>query len=75
MPSSAPGGSRRFPTILLLLLAAVFVTRLGRAADEGKTPGDTGPTRSGRTPWTASRVVGTPDPPPPFKVVRAFPDL
>ncbi|MFO0844976.1 MAG: PQQ-dependent sugar dehydrogenase, partial [Gemmataceae bacterium] len=28
-----------------------------------------------RTPWTASRVVGSPDPPPPFKVVRAFPNL
>jgi putative heme-binding domain-containing protein len=28
-----------------------------------------------RTPWTISRVVGSPDPPPPFKVVRAFPNL
>src|SRR5262245_45064947 len=28
-----------------------------------------------RTPWTNSRVVGSPDPPPPFKVVRAFPNL
>jgi hypothetical protein len=28
-----------------------------------------------RTPWTTSRVVGSPDPPPPFKVVRAFPNL
>jgi len=36
MPSSAPGGSRRFPTILALLLAAVFVTRLGWAADEAQ---------------------------------------
>ena len=57
------------------MLAAVFATRLGSAADEGGKPGNSGPTRSGRTPWTASRVVGTPDPPPPFKVVRAFPNL
>jgi glucose/arabinose dehydrogenase/acetyl esterase/lipase len=28
-----------------------------------------------RTPWTTSRVVGSPDPPAPFKVVRAFPKL
>src|SRR5204862_3732906 len=28
-----------------------------------------------RTPWTSSRVVGSPEPPPPFKVVRAFPRL
>jgi putative heme-binding domain-containing protein len=28
-----------------------------------------------RTPWTTSRVVGSPDPPPPFQVVRAFPNL
>jgi putative heme-binding domain-containing protein len=28
-----------------------------------------------RAPWTTSRVKGSPDPPPPFKVVRAFPNL
>ena len=28
-----------------------------------------------RTPWTTSRVVGSPDPPPPFQVVRAFPKV
>jgi putative heme-binding domain-containing protein len=28
-----------------------------------------------RTPWTTSRVVGSPDPPPPFKVVRAYPQV
>jgi putative heme-binding domain-containing protein len=33
------------------------------------------PPRPIRQPWTSSRVVGSPDPPPPFKVVRAFPNL
>ncbi len=75
MPSSTLGGGRRFPPIPAIMLAAVFVTRVVSAADEGKKPGDVGPTRSGRTPWTASRVVGSPDPSPPFKVVRAFPNL
>jgi putative heme-binding domain-containing protein len=75
MPSSTFGGARRFPTILAILLAAVFLTWLGSAADEAAKPKNPQPTRSGRTPWTASRVLGTPDPPPPFKVVRAFPNL
>ena len=58
-----------------LVLAAVFATRLDSAADDGSQPRNAGPTRPGRTPWTTSRVVGSPDPPPPFKVVRAFPNL
>lgn len=33
------------------------------------------PAKSTRAPWTTSRVVGSPDPPPPFKVVRAFANL
>ena len=28
-----------------------------------------------RIPWTTSRVVGTPEPPPPYTVSRAFPNL
>lgn len=28
-----------------------------------------------RVPWTGSRVVGSPDPPPPYEIVRAFPKL
>jgi putative heme-binding domain-containing protein len=57
------------------MLAAVFVTWLGSAADDGSKPGNVRPAPSRRTRWTASRVVGSPDPPPPFKVVRAFPNL
>ena len=33
------------------------------------------PAARARVPWTTSRVIGSPDPPPPFKVVRAFPNL
>jgi putative heme-binding domain-containing protein len=33
------------------------------------------PAKSDRIPWTGSRIVGSPDPPPLFKVVRAFPNL
>lgn len=28
-----------------------------------------------RVPWTTSRVVGSPEPPPPYRLERAFPDL
>src|SRR5262249_52820788 len=75
MPSSLFDGARRSPTILAILLAAAFGTCRGLAADEERKPGKAESTRSGRTPWTASRVAGTPDPPPPFKAVRAFPNL
>src|SRR5438034_722908 len=30
---------------------------------------------SKRVPWTTSRLMGSPDPPPPYKIVRAFPKL
>ena len=33
------------------------------------------PAKLARTPWNTSRVVGSPDPPPAYKVVRAFPNL
>ena len=33
------------------------------------------PAQATRTPWTTSRVVGSPDPPPAFKAVRAFENL
>jgi glucose/arabinose dehydrogenase len=40
---------------------------------------DTAPPRAHglekRVPWTTSKVVGTPEPPPPYRVVRTFPNL
>src|SRR5438874_12791690 len=30
---------------------------------------------SKRVPWTTSRLTASPDPPPPYKIVRAFPKL
>jgi uncharacterized repeat protein (TIGR03806 family) len=53
--------------ILMLLPAAVF-------AEDGP---DTGKPFSltRRMPWNDSRVIGSPEPPSPYKVVRAFPKL
>src|SRR5579884_3565902 len=28
-----------------------------------------------RTPWTTSRLTGSPEPPPPYRIERAFPKL
>src|SRR6185503_11316768 len=33
------------------------------------------PTKHERVPWNNSRVTGSPEPPPPFKIVRVFPSL
>jgi putative heme-binding domain-containing protein len=68
MPSPIPGGRRLFMVLSasLLLLAAAAAWLVSFAAE---------PAKSSRTAWTTSRVVGSPDPPPPYKVVRAFPNL
>ena len=75
MLSSALGGIRRLPTMLSLLLRWNSWRGSGRLRTNDGKPDNAEPTRSARTPWTTSRVVGSPDPPPPFKVVRAFPNL
>src|SRR5215467_8754617 len=53
--------------------AAGFLVWLAIAAPLRSKDGE--PAKGGRTPWKTSRVVGSPDPPPPYKVVRAFPKL
>ncbi len=55
-----PGLSAFFPSIVL------FFAALPAAAQ---------PTVGARTPWTTSAVRGTPEPPPPYRVERAFPAL
>ena len=68
MPSSSQGGHRPAAWALLLVLLTGPVAWLA-------LPAAGPPARAARTPWTTSRVVGSPDPPPPFRVVRAFPNL
>jgi glucose/arabinose dehydrogenase len=58
---------------LPVLVLAGFVAGLLCAV--GELPGQAKPKKPMRVPWTTSRVVGSPDPPPPFKVVRVFPGL
>ena len=62
-------------TSLPLVVWAGFVMWLAPLAGEPPQAKEPGPAKSARIPWTTSRVVGSPDPPPPFKTVRAFPNL
>ncbi len=48
-----------------------FLPVQGRGADESGKPYGI----DKRTPWTKSRVVGSPEPPSPYRTVRAFPKL
>ena len=74
MRSPSRGGFRLslvVSAVPLMLVAAWLVP----SAAQSPPSNDAGPAKSVRVPWTTSRVVGSPDPPPPFKVVRAFPNL
>ena len=53
--------------VLPFLFASTLLVQSNSLADEVATPT--------RRPWTTSRVLGSPDPPPPFQIVRAFPNL
>ena len=55
---------RLFVVPVILAIAGVV---LSNAADEPKPPQ--------RKPWTTSKVVGSPEPPPAFKAVRVFPNV
>ncbi len=50
----------------LLPAAALLGGLVSHAADRAIPP---------RKPWTTSRVVGSPEPPPPYRTVRAFPQV
>src|SRR5690349_10557329 len=67
--SRLPASHMTFPPPrgLPLLLALGLLVSLPLLAAEPSPPA--------RVPWTTSRIFGSPEPPPPFKVVRAFPNL
>ena len=53
----------------LSFVVAGFLLWLGLARAQQDSP------KMKRVPWTTSRVKGSPEPPPPFKVVRAYPNI
>src|SRR5947207_996369 len=67
-PMTQPALPVRAACLGLSLLAPLAWTLRDGFGDEPTKP-------AGRVPWTTSRVVGSPDPPPPFKTVNAFPNV
>ncbi len=74
--------SRRLWRIMLVVMMPTVLlpcaTSLSFPWDDPAKPEETRakPRAAGpRIPWTTSRFAGTPDPPPPFTVVPAFPNL
>ena len=65
---------RRVTLLSCLLVMGLLHARFDAAADnKDETTKPYG--LSKRIPWTTSRVVGTPEPPPPYRAQRAFPNL
>src|SRR5262245_25884606 len=62
-------------TVLPILLGGGLAAWLVPLAAPSPSSPESGPGKAARPAWTTSRVVGSPDPPPPYKVVRAFPNL
>ncbi|MHB1423477.1 MAG: PQQ-dependent sugar dehydrogenase [Gemmataceae bacterium] len=77
MLSPSQRGRRGFLVLsaLPLMIAAAFVGWLASSPAQPPKSNKSEAAKSVRIPWTTSRVLGSPDPPPPFKVVRAFPNL
>lgn len=68
-------GGRFMASVALPVVGAGCVAWLALSAAEAPQGKNAQPAKPLRTPWTTSRVVGSPDPPPPYKVVRAFPKV
>ena len=66
-PSSVP--ARQLAVNLLGTLAALLIFSVAAAGDAADSEA------AGRVPWTSSRIVGTPEPPPPYELKNAFPNL
>src|SRR5262249_27021811 len=75
MKSPIRSGRRLAFAAALVALMGGFGTWRARPADQPPRPEEAGPAKPARPPWTTSHVKGSPDPPPPFKVVRAFPNV
>ena len=74
------GIHRIFGIAILILCHAPFVVRAddpttSQHGNAGESVADMPFGITDRVPWTTSRIVGTPDPPPPYHIQRSFPYL
>ena len=63
-----PSGTLQYSMLMQLRHAVIVLLTLVCGAAAAGPPGD-------RVPWTTSRIVGSPDPPPPYRTERLFPEL
>ena len=76
MPIQAPSSGRFLLSFAAAAIAlALFAAWLVVPAAEPSAAKSAPTSKKERVPWTTSRVVGSPDPAPPFKTVRAFPNV
>jgi putative heme-binding domain-containing protein len=75
MRSPIHSGRRLAFAAALVALVGGFGAWRARPAGQPPRPEEAAPAKAVRPPWTISHVKGSPDPPPPFKVVRAFPNV
>ena len=60
----------------MLLAAGIGITAGSFAVGDEKPKSGAAPFGlSKRVPWTASKVVGSPEPPPPYRLARVYPEL
>jgi putative heme-binding domain-containing protein len=67
-------------TLLAASLLGVIYSRTYAGDDKPAAAFQTDPPKrisgiASRTPWTTSRITGSPEPPPPYRIARAFPKL
>src|SRR5262249_50758590 len=67
-PRSAITMKKRIGSALALALASYVLGALAGSPPPGAQ-------RPHGIPWTTSRITGSPDPPPPYRIERAFPKL
>lgn len=74
MATSCRWGHR--PSLAVLGLLVLFIIGWTvRQETSAAEPSGSSTGKSTRSPWRSSKLTGSPDPPPPFKLVRAFPRL
>ncbi len=74
-PEDRPGTHRGFAMTIGNWSRGVGLVPLALLATTTTLPAADAPSPARRTPWTASKVAGTPDPPPPYRAELAFPHL
>src|SRR5579871_6486830 len=62
------------PGVFLFLAGLSFILVGGELTANAQNLA-TAPPPQARTPWLTSRVVGSPEPPPPYRITRVFPKL